>query len=175
MAKITIETKGKVSKKESEEAFQIANKTFDLLKEAGYENNVEIIKVTCWREREIAGVQAGHYGVDFQLVFVVPRPSIPPLVKEEGFKVIALWNKTRYKNVISVYKDEHDLKMRALPQYINLQDEEVETLAKILIEAMRVAIRDRRSRLHEKVELLNIAERELEPLTKDWQGPKIIL
>lgn len=164
MAKITVETKGEILEKERQEAFQIADKTFTLLKEVGYENIVEIIKVTCWREYEIAGVQAGHYGLDFQLVF-----SLPSISKKDQPKMVVRWNKVRDRDKILAYKDQivpSKYLPPGEPQGIKLRDEEIKTLAAALIEAMRMAIQDRQDYLGGKVERLAITNKGLEPLTK---------
>ncbi len=163
--KITIETKGKISKEESQEAFQVADEVFALLMKVGYENNVEIIKVTCWREHEIGPVQlAGHYGLDFQLVF-----SSLPKSKQDQVKAVARWNKARYKDRILVYKDEvvpSRLLPPGEPREISLQDEEIKTLAVALIEAMRMVIQDRWEYLSGRIAPLGIANKKLECLTK---------
>lgn len=175
MAKITVEIKKEtsifgeklqVSEKEQQKVFQIAAKTLALLEEIGWEDRVEIIKATAWKDEygpeRILGLKT-----DFQVVF---SPSIvstsdreeEKFKKEQRLKVTARWNDR--KNSISVYKDEIGPTGDKYLCYLSPEDREIDTLARALIEAMEAGICKRLKELQNTTHWLEEADRELTSL-----------
>jgi len=139
MGKITVDTAYKVSEEtrivepaEATQAWQIANRIYELLASVGHAKNVQIIKVSWGTEGRMSVY------TDFQIVFRLPlleTISFPP--ERAPFVLVGRWEKPSVALVspchrIRIFSDKIELGMFSFV----LLNADTDTVAKVLIRAI---------------------------------------
>lgn len=146
MAKITIDTKGLLASEEDvQRAFQVATRTYDLLREAGKATHRSLLELV-----EIIKITTGRGGADFQVVYTLPvSPS--SFLEWEKLKVVAEWN-GRDDYLVVREEKAHEGKYIG---HIKLPDKEIDTFARALVRAIQMGFEHRRSQSEKLIEYLS--------------------
>lgn len=154
MAKITIETDWLITPEEDvSKAFQVIKHTYGLLREAKHLDMVELIKANVWVEK-IGGVGDVHF-VEYQIIY--SRPSFFRL-KGETLKTVARWQ-SQWDKSIGVWKNQYDYTSSSnLIGRIKVNDADIETFAKALLQAMQIGFHFRSAELANEASVFSEAE-----------------